>query len=215
MGAAGKLQWGIIGTGGIARAFAHGVRRSRSGALAAVGSRARETAERFARELEIPRAHASYERLLDDPGVQAVYIATPHPSHAEWAIRAANAGKHVLVEKPMGMNHAEAMRMVEAAVANDVFLMEAFMYRCHPQARRIVELIRERAIGNVRVIHATFSFHWPKTLDLSSRLLNHALGGGGILDVGCYCMSIARLIAGAAAGRDFAEPTELKAVGHV
>jgi predicted dehydrogenase/aryl-alcohol dehydrogenase-like predicted oxidoreductase len=215
MRAAEKLQWGIIGTGGIARAFAHGVKRSHSGALAAVASRARETAEKFARETEIPRAHASYDALLDDPTVQAVYVATPHPLHAEWAIRAADAGKHVLVEKPIGMNHAEAMRIVEAAVANDVFLMEAFMYRCHPQVRRLVELIRDRAIGDVRVIHATFSFHWPKTPDLSSRLLNHTLGGGGILDVGCYCTSIARLIAGAALGNDFADPIDVKAVGHI
>ena len=215
MGATDKLHWGIIGAGAIARAFAHGVTSSRSGALAAVGSRARESAETFAREMEVPRAHATYDALLDDPAVQAVYIATPHPMHAEWAIKAANAGKHVLVEKPISMNYAEAMRMIEAAVANDVFLMEAFMYRCHPQVRRLVELIRDRAIGGVRVIHATFSFHWPRTMDLSSRLLNHALGGGGILDVGCYCTSIARLIAGAAAGKDFAEPTELKAVGHV
>ena len=210
-----KLAWGIIGTGGIARAFTEGVMRSHTGTLAAVASRTRESAERFAREAQSPRAHASYEALLEDSTVQAVYLATPHPMHAEWAIRAANAGKHVLVEKPMGLNHAEAMRMVEAAVANDVFLMEAFMYRCHPQTRRLVELIRQKVIGDVRVIHATFSFHWPRKRDLSSRLLNHSLGGGGILDVGCYCTSIARLIAGAALGKDFAEPIEVKAVGHV
>ena len=210
-----KLAWGIIGTGGIARAFAEGVRRSHTGTLLAVGSRTRESAERFAREAQVPRTHASYQALLDDPSVQAVYIATPHPMHAEWAIRAAGAGKHVLVEKPMGLNHAEAMRMVEAAIANDVFLMEAFMYRCHPQTRRLVELVREKVIGDVRVIHATFSFHWPRTRDLSSRLLNHALGGGGILDVGCYCTSIARLLAGAAQGKNFAEPIDVKAVGRV
>src|SRR5688572_14397399 len=210
-----KLRWGILGTGAIARTFAEGVRRSRTGALVAVASRSRESADAFARDRGVRRAHGCYESLLTDGDVDVVYVATPHPFHAEWAVRAVEAGKHVLVEKPIGLNHAEAMRVIEAAVAHDVFLMEAFMYRCHPQTRRLVELVRERAIGDVRVIHATFSFHWPNPLDLSSRLVNHALGGGGILDVGCYCMSVARLIAGAALGKDFAEPTEVKAVGHV
>ena len=209
------LRWGILGTGAIARTFAEGVRRSRTGALVAVASRSRDSADAFARDRGVRRAHGCYESLLTDGDVDAVYIATPHPFHAEWAVRAADAGKHVLVEKPIGLNHAEAMRVVEAAVANDVFLMEAFMYRCHPQTRRLVELVREPAIGDVRVIHATFSFHWPNPLDLSSRLVNHALGGGGILDVGCYCTSVARLIAGAALGKDFAEPIDVRAVGHV
>src|SRR5947207_8248822 len=131
----------------------------------------------------------SYDALLADAQVQAVYIATPHPLHAEWAIKSANARKHVLVEKPMGLNHAEAMAIVEAAIANDVFLMEAFMYRCHPQTRKLVQLLQSGAIGDVRVIHASFAFHWPKPWNPVSRLTSNALGGGGILDVGCYCTS--------------------------
>src|SRR5438876_6893336 len=210
-----KLNWGILATGAIAEKFAKGVIGSSTGKLVAVGSRTKEKADAFAAKFQIPRAHGSYEELLADNEVHAIYIATPHPSHALWAIRAAEAKKHVLVEKPIGMNHAEAMAIVEAAIANDVFLMEGFMYRCHPQIARVMELIKNGAIGDVRVIHASFSFHWPKPWNDQSRITNNALGGGGILDVGCYPVSIARLIAGAATGKDFADPVEVKAVGHL
>jgi predicted dehydrogenase/aryl-alcohol dehydrogenase-like predicted oxidoreductase len=210
-----KLNWGILATGAIARTFARGVANSKLGKLVAVGSRSLESAETFADEHKIPRRHGSYEALLADAEVQAVYIATPHPSHALWAIRAAEAKKHVLVEKPIGLNHAEAMAVIEAAIANDVFLMEAFMYRCHPQTAKIVELIRSGAIGEVRVIQAAFSFHWPKPWNATSRITRNALGGGGILDVGCYPVSMSRLIAGVAMGGEFADPIEVKASGHV
>jgi predicted dehydrogenase/aryl-alcohol dehydrogenase-like predicted oxidoreductase len=210
-----KLNWGILATGAIARTFAQGVAHSKSGRLVAVGSRSLESAQKFGEEQKVPKRYGSYEALLADGEVDAVYVATPHPMHAQWAIRAARAKKHVLVEKPMGLNHAESMAIVEAAIANDVFLMEAFMYRCHPQTHKLVELIREKVIGEVRVIQATFSFHWPKPWNATSRLTSNALAGGGILDVGGYPMSMVRLIAGAAASSDFAEPLELKAVGHV
>jgi predicted dehydrogenase/aryl-alcohol dehydrogenase-like predicted oxidoreductase len=207
------VAWGIIGTGGIAGAFARGVRGSASGRLAAVGSRTQEGADRFGDAWQIPHRHASYEDLLADPDVAAVYVATPHPLHAEWAIRAAAAGKHVLCEKPIGLNHAEAMAIVEAARRHDVFLMEAFMYRCHPQTARLIALLQEGVIGEVRLIQAAFSF--DANVDPAHRLLNPALGGGGILDVGGYCASMARLIAGVAAGTGIAEPTALAASGHV
>jgi predicted dehydrogenase/aryl-alcohol dehydrogenase-like predicted oxidoreductase len=210
-----SLAWGILGTGSIARTFASQLPKSKTGRLVAVGSRSRESAERFGGEFDIPHRHASYDALLADQTVRAVYIATPHPHHAEWAIRAAQAKKHILCEKPLGLNYAEAMAVVEAAHDNDVFLMEAFMYRCAPQTRVLVELLRDRTIGDVRIIHATFSFHWPIPFNTESRLTNHALCGGGILDVGCYPMSIARLIAGVATGNDFAEPLDVKAVGHI
>jgi len=208
-----KLRWGILSTGRIARRFAESLSQSRHGRLVAVGSRRAETARQFAMEFNVPDAHATYESLLDDPAVDAVYIAPPHPMHAEWAIRAARAGKHVLCEKPLTMSHAEALQVIEAARTHDVFLMEAFMYRCHPQTHRLVELIREKIIGEVRVIQATFSFNSP--FDAHSRVYAKALGGGGILDVGCYCTSMARLIAGAALGQDFAEPIELTGMGHL
>jgi predicted dehydrogenase/aryl-alcohol dehydrogenase-like predicted oxidoreductase len=210
-----KLGWGILGTGAIAKAFAQGVAQSKTGTLVAVGSRSQESADKFAEQFNIPHRHASYQALLDDEKVNAIYIALPHPMHAEWAVKGAAAKKHLLVEKPIGLNHAEAMAIVEAARENDVFLMEAFMYRCHPQTQRLVELIRDKTIGDVRVIQATFSFHWPIPFNDTSRLTNNALGGGGILDVGCYPASMCRLIAGVANGKPFAEPIEFKAVGEL
>jgi len=208
-----KLKWGILGTGAIAKAFAQGLAQSKTGTLVAVGSRSQESADRFGEQFHIENRHPSYQALLDDPQVEAIYIATPHPMHAEWAIKGAEAKKHLLVEKPIGVNHAEAMAIIEAARENDVFLMEAFMYRCHPQTQKLVELLRDKTIGDVRVIQATFSFHWPIPFNDTSRLTSNALAGGGILDVGCYPVSMARLIAGVAGGKDFAEPIEFKAVG--
>lgn len=210
-----KLQWGILGTGAIAKTFAAGVAASTSGVVVAVGSRDQTTADTFASAFDITRRHGSYEALLADPQVQAVYISTPHPMHRRWAVAAAEAGKHILCEKPIAVNAADAEAIVDAARRNDVFLMEAFMYRCHPQIARVLELIRGGAIGTVRVIQATFSFHWPIEYDPKSRLLAADLAGGGILDVGCYPVSLCRLIAGAAVGKDFAEPIDLVATGYL
>jgi predicted dehydrogenase/predicted oxidoreductase len=209
----GRLAWGILGAGRIAGAFAKGLATSKTGQLVAVGSRTRENAEKFGAEFGVPRRHASYEALLADPEVQAVYLATPHPLHAEWTIRACAAGKHVLCEKPLALNHAQAMAMFEAAGRAGVVLMEAFMYRCHPQTAKLVELLRAKAIGELRVIEARFSF--GAGFNPESRLFRNDLGGGGILDVGCYTVSMARLAAGAALGREFAEPLEVKGVAHL
>jgi predicted dehydrogenase/aryl-alcohol dehydrogenase-like predicted oxidoreductase len=210
---ADKLRWGIISTGRISGVFAKGLADSRTGELLAVASRTQEAADRFGDEYKVPRRYASYEALLADPDVQAVYISTPHPMHAEWAVKAAEAGKHILCEKPLTLNYADAMAVVEAAKRCDVFLMEAFMYRCHPQTAKLVELIQDRVVGDVRVIQATFSFNcgWNP----EGRLLNPELGGGGILDVGCYTVSMSRLVAGAALGKPFADPIDVKAAGHI
>lgn len=207
------LTWGIIGTGHIAHVFARGVAKSKTGQLVAVGSRSQASADKFGSEFNVPHRHGRYEALLADAEVDAVYICTPHPMHAEWAIKAAEAGKHILCEKPIAMNHAETLAIVEAARRHDVFLMEAFMYRCHPQTAKLIELVRNGAVGEVRVIRATFSFNgkWnPK-----ERLFARELGGGGILDVGCYTTSMARLIAGVAVGQDFADPIEVTGAGHL
>ena len=110
-------------------------------------------------EHHVPLGYGSYEALLADPEVQAVYIATPHTLHAEWCLKAAKAGKHILCEKPLTLNHAEALAVIEAARKHGVFLMEAFMYRCHPQTAKLVDLLREKVVGEVRVIHASFGFH--------------------------------------------------------
>ncbi len=207
------LNWGIIGTGNIAKTFAKGVTASKTGKLVAVGSRTQAKADAFGAEFEIPNRHEGYEKLLADPEVQAVYIATPHPQHARWTIAAAEAGKHILCEKPLAMNHADAMAMIEAARENDVFLMEAYMYRAHPQTAKVVEMVRAGAIGRVRMIQATFSFH--AGFNAEGRLAKNDLGGGGILDVGGYATSMARLIAGAALGRPFADPIDVRGFGHL
>lgn len=206
-----RLTWGILGTGSIARKFASELPHSRTGKLHAVGSRTREGAERFVADFPGVRAHAGYEAVLADPEVEAVYISTPHPQHAEWAIAAAEAGKHILCEKPLALNFAEAMVVVEAARRHGVFLMEAFMYRCHPRTERIAQLVREGAIGRVRLIRAAFSF--ASAYNAESRVFCNALGGGGILDVGCYTVSVARLVAGAAVGRPFLDPSEVTGSG--
>ena len=207
------LRWGILSTGSIAGSFAGDLPKSRTGRLVAVGSRSAESAEAFAGEHGRVRAHGSYADLLADAEVDAVYIATPHPQHAEWAIRAARAGKHVLCEKPMCLNHGDAAAVAHAAAKAGVVLMEAFMYRCHPLTKAVWDAVAGGEIGEVQLIEASFAFRAGD--DPSSRLLDPALGGGGILDVGCYAMSAARLVAGAARGEPFADPKELRAVGRI
>jgi predicted dehydrogenase/aryl-alcohol dehydrogenase-like predicted oxidoreductase len=208
-----RIRWGILGTGAIARTFARALASTQTGSLHAVASREQTRADRFGDELAASTRYGSYEAILSDGNVDAIYVATPHPFHATWAIRATEAKKHVLVEKPFAVNHAEAMAVIEAAAEHDVLVMEAFMYRCHPQTASLVELIRAREIGDVRVIHATFSFH--ASFNADSRLFANRYAGGGIMDVGCYPVSIARLIAGAALGRDFAEPIDVKGCAHL
>jgi predicted dehydrogenase len=207
------LNWGILGAGSIARTFAKGVARSRSGRVVAIGSRSQANADRFGDEMNVPHRHGSYDALLANAEVHAVYIATPHPEHLEWAVKAARAKKHLLCEKPLALNYEQAALIVQAARENDVFLMEAFMYRCHPQTQKIVELVRSKAIGDVRMIQATFGFRAP--FDATQRLWANELGGGGILDVGCYPVSMSRLVAGAAVGKEFADPVSVTGAGRL
>ena len=208
-----ELRWGLLATGTIAAEFAAGVEQSRHGVLAAVASRTAERARDFATRYEIPKAYGSYEELLADPDVDAVYIATPHAQHEEWAIRSAEAGKHVLCEKPLTLTAPDAEKVIDAARRNDVFLMEAFMYRLHPQTRRLVELIECGAIGEVRAVDVTFSFDSDE--NDAARLGDPALGGGGILDVGCYCTSLARLVSQAATGIPAVEPTRVTGMARL
>jgi predicted dehydrogenase len=208
-----RVSWGIIGLGQVARVFCHALRFSRTGSAGAVASRDQARARSFAKHFGIATAHPSYEALLADDSIQAVYIATIHPAHLRWATEAARAGKHVLVEKPMGMNSREVAAMIASAKAHDVFLMEAFMYRCHPQMERLAALIQDGAVGSVKVIRSAFGFRAKP--DPGSRLFNRDLAGGSILDVGCYPASAARFVAGAALGRAFADPIELGATGVI
>ncbi|WP_404423586.1 Gfo/Idh/MocA family protein [Nibricoccus sp. IMCC34717] len=207
------LRWGILSTGNIASKFAKDLPQSHTGRPHAVASRALAPAEAFAQAHGIPRAHGSYEALLADAEVDAVYVATPHPQHLEWTIRALEAGKHVLCEKPLALNRAQGERMVAAARSARRTLMEAFMYRCHPQTARLVDLVRSGALGQVELLQAAFSFCIP--YDRNSRLFNPELGGGGILDVGLYPVSMARLIAGAVSGKPYLDPEGVHATGRL
>jgi predicted dehydrogenase len=208
-----KLNWGIMTTGWIARKFVTDLQQSHTGRLAAVGARKLADAGKFAADFGGARAHGSYEALLADPEVAAVYIGTPHPWHAEWAIRAAEAGKHILCEKPLTLRRTDTERVIATARKHRVLLMEAFMYRLHPQTRKIIELVRAGAIGELRLIRA--SFNVVCKFDPAHRMFKKELGGGAILDLGCYPVSFSRYIAGAALGRPFAEPVEFHATGRV
>lgn len=208
-----RLRWGIIGPGAIAKSFAKGLADSRLGTLAAIGTRDPARAG-LAADFAGARIVAGYDALLADPGVEAVYIATPHPGHAEWAIKAAEAGKHVLVEKPMALSAFEAAALQNAAQKAGTFLGEAFMYRLHPMTARLVELVRSGAIGEVRMVKSSFGFAMPRVMP-EHRLYANDLAGGGILDVGGYPVSMARLVAGAATGRPFADPDIVRGVAHL
>ncbi len=202
------LRWGILATGTIAATFAEALAATPANRLLAVASRDAERAHRFVDGLDASgiSAYGSYEALLADTDVDVVYVATPHPDHATWTLRALDAGKHVLAEKPLGLNHAQVMAAVEAAGSEARFLMEAFMYRCHPQTLELKALIDAGEIGEVRHIDAKFGYHAPYRP--GSRLFANALGGGGILDVGCYPVSMARLLIGA-------EPDEVAGHGRL
>lgn len=189
-----RLRWGVLGTAGIARtAVAPEIQRSRLGQVAAVASRDAARAEAFARELGIPRAVAGYDTLLADPDIDAVYIPLPNTLHAEWTIRSAAAGKPVLCEKPLATSTADAARMIEACARHGVPLMEGFMYRFHPQTLRVQELIASGAIGLVREVRAHLSVNILRAFDPSNIRYAPDLGGGALLDMGCYTVSIARM----------------------
>ena len=187
------LRWGILGTGNIAGKFATDLATIRDRAvLQAVGSRSPEAAAAFARTHTAARS-GSYADVLADPAVEAVYISLPNQLHAEWSIRCAEAGKHVLCEKPATMDAAELERVLAACARHGVFWYEAYAYRCHPRYARLAELIAGGAIGIPRLAHATFAFDGSAMG--RGRLWDPAQGGGGLMDVGVYPLSLLRLIA--------------------
>jgi D-xylose 1-dehydrogenase (NADP+, D-xylono-1,5-lactone-forming) len=187
-----KVRWGVLSTSNIGRrAVLPAIQRSSNGELLAVASRDAEMARAFAGELGIPRAYASYAQLLADPEIEAVYIPLPNSLHREWTIKAAQAGKHILCEKPLALNAAECAEMEAAARDNGVLLIEAFMYRFHPQTERVIELIRQGAIGQPRLIHAAFTFRLTNPANIR---LQANLGGGALMDVGCYCVNLSRTL---------------------
>ncbi len=189
-----KIRWGILGTGGIAKKFAEGLQILPEANLVAVGSRAADTAENLARAFGIPHQHSSYDKLANDPDVDVVYIATPHPFHMENTILCLKAGKAVLCEKPFAINAGQAQQMLNVAATKKLFLMEAMWTRFLPIIVKVREWLAKGLIGRVRMVTADFGFRadWiPK-----HRLFNPELGGGALLDVGVYCVSMSSMVFG-------------------
>ncbi|MEM9252499.1 MAG: Gfo/Idh/MocA family oxidoreductase [Planctomycetota bacterium] len=213
---AAPIRFGIVATGTISRTMAHALHDAPSTVPTAVASRSIASAEAFAKDLGVPSAYGSYQALLDADTCDAVYIATPHNFHAEWAIRAAEAGKHVFLEKPAGLNEAEVRAIIDAAVVNGVYFAEAFKARRHPLTHRVVELLANGAVGNAHIIRCQCG--GAATFDPASRLFDPHLAGGAILDIGCYAISMARLLAAACMSghaEHFAHPTSLVAHGKL
>jgi D-xylose 1-dehydrogenase (NADP+, D-xylono-1,5-lactone-forming) len=187
------VRWGIVSTADINRKVIPGARASSKVDLVAVASRDLGRAEAYAREWQIERAFGSYEELLAEPSVDAVYISLPNTLHCEWSIRALEAGKHVLCEKPLSRHPDEVAAAFDAAARNGRLLMEAFMYRHHPQTARLVELVRAGAIGDLRLVRSAFTY---ALFDESNIRLRTEVEGGALMDVGCYNVSGSRLLAG-------------------
>ncbi|NRP90384.1 1,5-anhydro-D-fructose reductase [Ensifer adhaerens] len=207
------IRWGIIGPGRIAQTFADGIAHSRSGKLVAIASRNPDKPG-LGDNFPGARIVSGYEALLADKDIDAVYIATPHTGHAEWAIKAIRAGKHVLVEKPIALSAFDAEAIYYEAKKAGVFAGEAFMYRVHPQTAKLIELVKSGAIGELRIIRSSFGFNMG-TVKPEHRLFANETAGGGILDVGGYPVSMARLIAGAADGKPFLDPDKVSGVAHL
>jgi predicted dehydrogenase len=185
-----RLRWGVLGCASIAtRKVIPALQRSARGEVVAIASRDRERAARTAVDLGIARAHGSYDELLADAAVEAVYIPLPNHLHAEWTLRAAAAGKHVLCEKPLAMSAAEARTMIAGCEQAGVVLMEAFMYRLHPLWQRVRALVDEGAVGELLTIQMFFSY---RNLDPANIRNIAAFGGGAVMDIGCYPINVAR-----------------------
>jgi xylose dehydrogenase (NAD/NADP) len=187
------VRWGILSTARINRLVIPAARASEKLELVGVASRDQTRADEYARQWEIPRAYGSYEALLADDQIEAVYISLPNNLHAEWSVRSLEAGKHVLCEKPMGKRAAEIEQAFDVAEGAGLLLSEAFMYRHNPQARRLRELLDEGAIGEPRIARARFGF---ALFDTSNIRLRPDVEGGSLMDVGCYCVNGLRLVAG-------------------
>ncbi|MBN1888553.1 MAG: Gfo/Idh/MocA family oxidoreductase [Thermoflexales bacterium] len=188
------LKWGLLGTARINHALIPPLRASTRNELAAVASRGQERAEAYAREWGIPRAFGSYESLLADPAIDVVYIPLPNSLHAEWTIKAVQAGKHVLCEKPLALSPEQVDAISAAAAQAGRVVAEAFMYRHHPQTLQVKALLDSGAIGALRLVRASFSFNLTNSNDVR---LEPDMGGGCLWDVGCYPVSFARYLAGA------------------
>lgn len=188
-----QIGWAILGCARIARrAIIRAIQAAPTATLVGIASRDRQKAQAWADEFGIPRAYGSYEEALADEAVAAVYIPLPNELHRPWTIRAAEAGKHVLCDKPLALNASEAEEMVQACRERGVLLQEGFMWRHHPRSLRARELVQEGAIGELRLVRASFSFN----INRSDWRLDPARGGGALWDIGCYGVNAARFFTG-------------------
>jgi D-xylose 1-dehydrogenase (NADP+, D-xylono-1,5-lactone-forming) len=191
-----RIKWGIMGCASIAgRTLIPAIQGASNAELLGIASREARKAREWAARFGIPKAYAGYQAILDDPDIEAVYIPLPNHLHADWTIRAAAAGKHILCEKPLALNAREASKMAGACEQAGVLLMEAFMYKFHPQIERSLRLVRKGALGELRSIRSAFSF--PFEGGAENYRWRPGMGGGALYDVGCYTISAARLFFGA------------------
>lgn len=203
-----KIRWGILSTANIGRGkVIPAIQQSRNGRVLAVASRDLNHAKTFADDLNIPRAYGSYEELIADPDIDAIYNPLPNSMHAEWSIKCAEAGKPTLCEKPFASDAAEAQTMVDAFTKRNILFAEAFMYRFHPQTQKVKALVEGGGVGQITVMNSTFSFAIRPGNEDNIRL-SKPLAGGALMDVGCYCINVMRLMCGE-------EPTSAHAFAHI
>ena len=187
------LQWGLLSTARINKALFVPLRISKRNKLLAVASRSRDKAEAYAREKGIKRAYGSYEELLADPEIDVIYNPLPNHLHAEWTVRAVEAGKHVLCEKPLALSTGEVDSMAAAAEKHGKVVAEAFMYRAHPKTRKVRQIVESGKLGKVRVVRGSFTFVMTNPDDYRWK---PEMGGGGLWDIGCYPLSYTRAALG-------------------
>src|SRR3954470_19527442 len=191
-----SVKWGLLSTASINEAILAGAAESPTADVVAVASRDEQRAQDYAREHGIERAHGSYEALLADQEVEAVYVSLPNRLHVEWTLRALEAGKHVLVEKPFSRQSEQVEEAFDRAEAAGLVLSEGFMWRHHPQTHRLLELIASGVIGELRLIRAAFGFDLAVERGLADTRFDPALEGGALMDVGTYCVNALRLFGG-------------------
>jgi len=208
-----KVRWGIIGTGSIANAFAHSIKHCNHSVLISVFGRNKETLQTFSQKFDVAGIN-DIDALVASTVIDAIYIATPHSSHFEYALQAIKNNKHVLCEKPIAMNHIESMVLFGLAKDHRVFLMEAYMYRTHPQTFNILKNI-ERLYGTDEKVEINSSFGFKAEIPKDHRLRNPILGGGAIMDVGCYPLSMSKLLAGRILNKPYADPISIEAIGNL
>jgi xylose dehydrogenase (NAD/NADP) len=188
-----KVRWGVIGTAKIGRvSIIPAIKAAYNSEILAVASRDLATATTFAAELGIPKVYGSYEAILDSEDVDAVYIPLPNSMHCKWSIRAAEKGKHILCEKPLALNKQECLEIESATQQYRVKLMEAFMYRFHPRTEKVLKMLQDNSIGELRYIHSAFTYRLTRPNNIR---LRPELGGGSLMDVGCYCINLSRTAA--------------------